>query len=31
MRSKHAVATGTEQVTAAPVTGVRRGALLAYR
>jgi hypothetical protein len=31
MRSKHAVAAGTEQVTAAPITGVRRGALLAYR
>jgi hypothetical protein len=31
MRSKHAVAVGTEQVPAAPVTGLRRGALLAYR
>ena len=31
MRSKHAVAVGTEQVTAAPVTGLRRGALLVYR
>jgi Family of unknown function (DUF6220) len=31
MRSKHAVAAGTEQVTAAPITGLRRGALLGYR
>lgn len=31
MRSKHAVAVGTEQVTAAPITGLRRGALLGYR
>jgi hypothetical protein len=31
MRSKHAVAAGTEQVTAAPSTGLRRGALLGYR
>ena len=31
MRSKHAVAAGTEQVTAAPITGLRRGALVAYR
>jgi heme/copper-type cytochrome/quinol oxidase subunit 1 len=31
MRSKHAVAAGTEQIAAAPVTGLRRGALLAYR
>jgi hypothetical protein len=31
MRSKHAVAVGTEQVPAAPVTGLRRGALLGYR
>jgi hypothetical protein len=31
MRSKHAVAAGTEQVTAAPITGLRRGALLVYR
>jgi hypothetical protein len=31
MRSKHAVAAGTEQATAAPITGLRRGALLGYR
>ena len=31
MRSKHAVAAGTERVTAAPVTGLRRGAFLGYR
>jgi len=31
MRSKHAVAVGAEQVTAAPVTGLCRGALLGYR
>src|SRR5947208_1416252 len=31
MRSEHAVAAGTEQATAAPSTGLRRGALLAYR
>src|SRR5262245_44690301 len=31
MRAKHAVAVGAEQVTAAPVTGLRRGALLGYR
>jgi hypothetical protein len=31
MNSKHAVAVGTEQVTAAPITGLRRGALLGYR
>ena len=31
MRSKHAVAAGTDQITAAPITGLRRGALLAYR
>jgi hypothetical protein len=31
MRSKRTVAAGTEQVTTAPVTGLRRGALLAYR
>src|SRR6266702_2685216 len=30
MRSKHAVAAGTEQVTAAPITGLRRGSLLGY-
>jgi len=31
MRSEHAVAVGTGQVTAAPITGLRRGALLGYR
>ena len=31
MRSKHAVAAGTEQAAAAPITGLRRGALVAYR
>lgn len=31
MRSKHAVGAGTGQVTAAPITGLRRGALLGYR
>src|SRR5690348_8451961 len=31
MRSEHAVAAGTEQATAGPSTGLRRGALLAYR
>jgi len=31
MRSKNAVAAGTEQVTAAPLTGLRRGAFLGYR
>ena len=31
MRSKHAVAAGTEPATAAPITGLRRGALLGYR
>jgi hypothetical protein len=31
MRSKHAVAVGTEQVPAAPITGLRRGALLGFR
>jgi heme/copper-type cytochrome/quinol oxidase subunit 1 len=31
MRSKHAVAAGTEHVTDAPVTGLRRGAFLGYR
>jgi heme/copper-type cytochrome/quinol oxidase subunit 1 len=31
MRSKRVVAAGTGQVTAAPVTGLRRGALLGYR
>lgn len=31
MRSKHVVTVGTEQVTAGPVTGLRPGALLAYR
>jgi predicted anti-sigma-YlaC factor YlaD len=31
MRSEHAVAVGTEQVTAAPITGLRRGALRGYR
>jgi Family of unknown function (DUF6220) len=31
MRSRHAVAAGTEQGTATPITGLRRGALLAYR
>jgi Family of unknown function (DUF6220) len=31
MRSKHAVAAGTGQVTAAPITGLHRGALLGYR
>jgi hypothetical protein len=31
MRSEHAVAVGAEQVTAAPITGLRRGALLGYR
>jgi hypothetical protein len=30
MRSEHAVAVGTEQVTAASITGLRRGALLGY-
>src|SRR6516165_9047572 len=31
MRSKNAVAAGTGQVTAAPLTGLRRGAFLGYR
>jgi heme/copper-type cytochrome/quinol oxidase subunit 1 len=31
MRSKHAVAAGAEQATAAPITGLRRGAFLGYR
>ena len=31
MRSEHAAAGGTGQVTAAPITGLRRGALLGYR
>ena len=31
MRAKHAVAIGTEQVTAVPLTGLRRGAFLGYR
>jgi hypothetical protein len=31
MKPKHAVAAGTGHATAAPVTGLRRGALLAYR
>ena len=31
MTSKHAVAAGTGQVTAGPVSGLRRGALLGYR
>jgi heme/copper-type cytochrome/quinol oxidase subunit 1 len=31
MKSKHAVAADTGQVTAAPITGLRRGALLGYR
>jgi carbon starvation protein CstA len=31
MSSEHAAAVGTEQVTAAPITGLRRGALLGYR
>jgi hypothetical protein len=31
MRSEHAAAVGTGQVTAAPITGLRRGALLGYR
>ena len=31
MKSNHAVAAGTDQITAAPITGLRRGALLAYR
>src|SRR5215470_2650629 len=31
MRSKHAAAAGTGQVTAAPITGLRHGALLGYR
>jgi hypothetical protein len=31
MRSEHAVAAGAERVTAAPITGVRRGALLGFR
>jgi hypothetical protein len=31
MSSKHAVAAGAEQVAAAPITGVRRGALLGFR
>ena len=31
MRSRHEVGAGTEQVAAAPLTGLRRGALLGYR
>jgi predicted anti-sigma-YlaC factor YlaD len=31
MRSEHAVAAGAGQVTAAPVTGLRRGALVGFR
>ena len=31
MRQKQAIADGTGQVTAAPITGLRRGALLGYR
>src|SRR5947207_14175502 len=31
MRSRHEVGAGTEQVAAAPVTGLRRGAFLGYR
>jgi heme/copper-type cytochrome/quinol oxidase subunit 1 len=31
MRSKDTVAAGTGQATAAPITGLRRGALVAYR
>ena len=31
MRSEHAVAVGTGQVTVAPITGLRRGAMLGYR
>jgi heme/copper-type cytochrome/quinol oxidase subunit 1 len=31
MKSTHAVAAGTEQVAAAPLTGLRRGAFLGYR
>jgi hypothetical protein len=31
MRSEHAVAAGTGDVTAVPITGLRRGALLGYR
>lgn len=31
MTSKHAVADGTGQATTAPITGLRRGALIGYR
>ena len=31
MRANHAVGSGTEHVTAAPVTGLRRGAFLGFR
>ena len=31
MRANHTVAAGTEHATAAPVTGLRRGAFLGYR
>lgn len=31
MKSNHAVAAGTEQVAAAPISGLRRGAFLGYR